>query len=355
MIPKDCILGDPSMRSGVADAIASASILHSSGGESSIQLLSYDMGRSKWQAETVDLLWLDEEPDDDIYSEAITRTNVANGPVILTATPLLGMTEVISRFYPKPETAQRALVMMTIDDVAHYSAEQRAAIIASYPPHERDARTRGIPLLGSGRVFPVSEEAIKVAAFAIPKHWPQINGIDFGWDHPFAAVNIAYDREADTVYVCRAYRESHATPPIHAAAVKPWGPWIPSAWPADGLQAGKDTGEALKISYERHGLNMLPEHATDESGGVSVEAGVLEMLERMQTGRLRVFDHLGDWFEEFRQYHRKDGKIVKLKDDLISATRYGIMCLRFAETARPIVPEWQRKLRAGQRSSAWAS
>jgi hypothetical protein len=30
----------------------------------------------------------------------------------------------------------------------------------------------------------------------------------------------------------------------------------------------------------------------------------------MQTGRLKVFDHLSDWLEEFRLYHRKNGRIV---------------------------------------------
>ena len=51
---------------------------------------------------------------------------------------------------------------------------------------------------------------------------------------------------------------------------------------------------------------------------VSVEAGLMDMLTRMQTGRFKVFRHLNDWFEEFRIYHRKDGKVVKEGDDLIS-------------------------------------
>ena len=55
------------------------------------------------------------------------------------------------------------------------------------------------------------------------------------------------------------------------------------------------------------------------------------MNERMRSGRLRVSADLEEWFEEFRLYHRKDGKIVKLKDDLLCATRYAIMMLRFAE------------------------
>ena len=57
----------------------------------------------------------------------------------------------------------------------------------SYPEHEREARTKGIPSLGSGRVFPIAEETILCDPIPIPKHWFQIVGIDFGWEHPFAA------------------------------------------------------------------------------------------------------------------------------------------------------------------------
>jgi hypothetical protein len=101
--------------------------------------------------------------------------------------------------------------------------KQRAAIIASYPAHEREARIKGIPSMGSGRVFPVEEESITCEPFQIPAHWPQINGLDFGWDHPFAAVNLAWDRDADVVYVCKEYAQRETTPIIHAAAIKPWG------------------------------------------------------------------------------------------------------------------------------------
>jgi hypothetical protein len=73
---------------------------------------------------------------------------------------------------------------MTIDDVEHYTREQREAIGASYPPHEREARLKGVPALGCGRIFPVTEESIAIDAVPIARHWPQITGLDFGWDHP---------------------------------------------------------------------------------------------------------------------------------------------------------------------------
>ena len=51
----------------------------------------------------------------------------------------------------------------------------------------------------------------------------------------------------------------------------------------------------------------------------------------MQDGRLKVDETLSDWFDEKRLYHRKDGKVVKMNDDLLCATRYAIMMLRYAK------------------------
>ncbi len=233
----------------------------------------------------------------------------------------------------------RHVTFMTIDDAEHYSAERRAEIVAGYLPHEREARARGIPVLGSGRVFPVEEAKIVIEPMPIPAHWVQINGLDFGWDHPFAAAGCAWDREADVFYVAREYREREATPHTHAAAIRPWGEWIPCAWPHDGLQHDKGSGEALMAQYRAHGLAMLPERASFPDGSAGVEAGVLEMLERMQTGRFKVFATCGGWIGELRLYHRDEGRIVKRRDDLISASRYALMMRRFAATrpsAKPL-------------------
>lgn len=228
---------------------------------------------------------------------------------------------------------------MTIDDVDHYTAEDKARIIASYPAHEREARAKGIPTMGSGRVFPVPDEKLKVEPFKIPREWPQINAMDFGWDHPFAAVNLAWDRDADAVYVTKTYREKEATPVIHAASIRPWGDWIPCAWPHDGYQHDKGSGLQLAELYRAQGLNMLHEHATHVSGGFGTEAGLMDMLDRMQTNRFKVFSNLNDWFEEFRLYHRLDGKLVKERDDLMSCTRVGVMMLRHA-IIEPQIVDW---------------
>ncbi len=68
------------------------------------------------------------------------------------------------------------------------------------------------------------------------------------------------------------------------------------------------------------------------SSRISVEAGIMDMLTRMRSGRFKVFKHLIDWFEEFRLYHRQNGKVHKVNDDMMSATRYAVMMLRYART-----------------------
>ncbi len=330
-IPKHCIIGDPKRAMGTPDLLDSVQVRHVSGGISRCGFKSYATGREKWQGETLDILWLDEEPPQDIYTEGLTRTNATGGFVYMTFTPLLGMSEVVRRFI-SDQNNDRTVVNMTIDDVDHYTDEQKASIIASYPAHEREARAKGVPTLGSGRIFPISEESIKCEPFQPPAWWCRIGGLDFGWDHPTAAVKIIWDREDDVIYVTSCHKLRESTPIVHAAAIKPWGgDWMPWAWPHDGLQHDKGSGDNLADQYRKQGLRMTAERATFPDGTNGVEAGLMEMLDRMQTGRLKVFSHLNDWFDEFRLYHRKDGKVVKEYDDLLSATRYAIMMKRYAQ------------------------
>lgn len=244
----------------------------------------------------------------------------------------------------------KAVITSSWNDVPHIPEQEKADLLSAYPAHERDARSKGIPILGSGRVFPVDEELITEAPFAIPAHWPRICGMDFGWDHPTAAAWLAWDRDVDVVHVYDAYRSREQLVPVHAAAIKPRGAWIPVAWPHDG---NNDTavGPQLAKQYRAQGVNMRPENAKfppdphdPQRSRISVEAGLQLMLTRMQTGRLKVAAHLNQWFEEFRLYHRDDGKVVKVRDDILCATRTALMDLRFAvvqQPKKPMMPEYR--------------
>jgi phage terminase large subunit-like protein len=336
-IPKDAILDLVPAR-GTPDLLDSIKVRHASGGVSVVGLKSYQRGRESFQGETLNYVHFDEEPPADIYTEGLTRTNISQGPVWVTFTPLLGMSEVVRRYLLEP-SPDRSVTTMTLDDVDHYTPEEKAKIAASYAAHEREARTKGVPTLGSGRIFPIAEETLAIEPRDFPAYMPRIGGMDFGWDHPFAAVELVWDRDVDTVYVTRCYRVREATAVIHAAALRPWGKRLPWAWPRDGRRETLEgAGIALAKQYGAQGLDMLAVHAQFEDKSVSVEAGIADMLIRMETGRFKVFKHLNDWLEEFRLYHRKDGRVHKEGDDLMSATRYALMMLRYAKTSLPPKP-----------------
>ncbi len=339
-IPKRSIVGDPKKAMGVPDLLDSVAVRHISGGTSRLYFKSYEKGQEKWQGETLDVVWFDEEPPEDIYTEGLARTNATGGFAYMTFTPLQGMSVVVKKFITDP-TPQRSVIRMTIFDVDHYTDEQRQTIIDSYPIHEREARANGVPVLGSGAIFPIAESQIVVEPFSIPDHWPRVAGIDFGWDHPSAASWLAHDTDTDTVYLYDTYKARQTLIPVQASAINSRGEWIPVAWPHDGYQT-KDAmqGEQIAEQYRKEGVNMMGESArfvktSDEdrvSSVFSVEAGIQMMLTRMQTGRFKVFKHLEDWLSEFRIYHRKDGVIVKEFDDSISSSRYAMMMLRMAIT-----------------------
>jgi phage terminase large subunit-like protein len=342
MIPKAAIGHITKAQSSISGLIDTVGIAHVSGRYSTLQFKSYEHGREKWQGIGLDVCWLDEECPSDLYFEALTRTNETGGVVFLTFTPILGASEIVRRFLLEKQP-NRHMTQATIDDALHFTEKQRAEIIASYPPHEAEARTKGIPTLGSGRIFPIQEELIAIEPREFPDYWPRIGGMDFGWTHNFAAAELVWDRDADVVYVNRTYRVREATPIMHAAALRPWGK-IRWAWPRDGRrQTLEGAGISLADQYRSQGLDMMHQHAQFDDGSVSVEAGLMQWLDRMRSGRFKVFKHCNDFFGEFRLYHRKDGRVVAENDDLLSAIRYGLMSLRYART-RSSAASFNRKI-----------
>ena len=254
-------------------------------------------------------------------------------------------------------TESKYLVMAGWSDVPHLDEQTKRELLESTPVHLRDARSKGIPVLGSGRIFPVDEALITVEPFLLPDLWPRIAAMDIGWDHPTAMVWGAVDRDENIIYLYDSIREKEKTPGDFAPMILEKGHWIPMAWPHDALQHEKGTGVQVAEQYRSMKVNMLHEMAqfpeTGDGGETrvsrtSVEAGLFMMLQAFQANdpevyarlrerdphakplRIKVFSTMHDWFQEFRIYHRKDGKIVKLMDDLMSASRYLLMMERYA-------------------------
>ena len=356
-IPKNYII-KTERKPGVPNAKSVALIRHVSGGNSSLHFKAYEMGQEKWQGRSVDVVWLDEEPGRDIYSQAVTRTLDRRGMVYMTFTPEAGMTETVAAFMNRIQSGQ-SLVNATWDDASekikslkgkqgHLSESVMEQILSAYSPHEREMRRYGRPSIGSGLIFPVDESKIIIDPVEIKDHWPRIAAIDFGWDHPTAVVWCAVDRDEDTFYVYDCHRESKASPAVHAQTIRSRPHFIPIAYPHDGNRRDSMGNPGLADQYRNLGCNFLLEHFSNppalgnNKGSNSIEEGLMAMLQSMEVSNFKVFSTLSNWFEEFRMYHRKGGKVVPFRDDLMSATRYAFQSQRFAVSGKD--PAWTQDI-----------
>ncbi len=333
LIPKDSIVGTPATGRSAPNSIDSAIIKHISGGNSRVELKTYSQQREDWQGSDIELVWFDEEPPMEIYTEGLARLR-GKGIAMTTFTPLHGITDLVKRFTSE-NNGRRLLVRMRLSDAVFMTPEQVAATLEMYPVHEREARLNGMPMLGEGAVFSTPSENLaepRLSLDKVPLWWPRLWAIDFGINHPFAAVLFAFDRDADCAHILRAFRLKGMSALHHTHALRQIAANVPVAWPHDGTAREKGSGEPLAKLYRDHGLNMLAEHATFQSGGYSTEAGVQALEVAMTEGRFKVDATLTEWFEEYSSYHRKDGNIVKVNDDLLSATRIGYMMRRAAKS-----------------------
>lgn len=350
LIPKHLLLG-VSPKMGIPQAIETVRVRHISGGESVLGFKSYDQKRKAFQGTKRDFIWEDEEPPLLIHTECLLRTMDTsggddNGLMICTFTPLNGISETVMHFLPNGDFAtiknkgSTFVIMATWDDAPHLSKGQKDKLWASIPPYQRDARSKGIPQLGSGVIYPVPESEIMVEDFEIPVHWPKMYALDVGWNAT-AAVWIATDRETGVSYIYSIYKKGEAEPAIHAEAIKARGDWIPGKVDPAARGRSQNDGTQLMKSYTDLGLKL-------EMAKNAVEAGLYEVWQALSSGKLKVFKSCNMWFEEIRLYRRDEkGKIVKTNDHLLDATRYAWMG-RDGVKLKPVAKEKRQRSRRGE-------
>lgn len=104
LIPRDLLgqdAGQLSWKAGVADLVDTIKVRHKTGSWSELGLKSYQQGRGSFEGTARHVIWFDEEPPLDVYGEALIRTATTHGIVLLTFTPLEGMSDVVQSFLPK--------------------------------------------------------------------------------------------------------------------------------------------------------------------------------------------------------------------------------------------------------------
>lgn len=361
-IPK-YLIGEAMRKPGVPEAKYHVWVKHTSGGWSKITLLAYDMPKETWMGHKADINWLDEEPPEQIMSQAIRSVVDTGGIILMTFTPENGTTGVV-KLMDSDDTSwslhkagwkdvsgsdffldmgkysvQFGIQYRRSGAKGHLTKEKIVAAMSAMMPHEIKMRSEGEPVLGSGLVFPYSQDSVSQDAFDIPNHWPRIAGIDFGYTHPTAVVWVAVNPDTNQIYVYDVLRiEKREIVEIAPYINQRDNGLIPIAWPHDGnKQFGM--GDSIQGQYRMYGVNLLkdkfsnpPKEGQEEGrGGIQIMPGLVEMSTRMKEGRLKVFSHLDEWFSEFRNYHHKDHKVVDKDDDIMAATRYAVMSIRHAE------------------------
>ena len=82
-------------KTGIADAIDQLVVKSIHGNVNTLTFKSYEEGRTSFEAEAVDWIWLDEEPTRPIYDECKMRLLTTRGHIMSTLTPVEGITDTI--------------------------------------------------------------------------------------------------------------------------------------------------------------------------------------------------------------------------------------------------------------------
>lgn len=324
MVHPSEIAGRPIPAPGTSGLAKDVYVQHKTGKRSTCSLKTYSQGQHVLMGPKPDFVGIDEEPvDPTIYPQCVIRTMNSNqgrgGYVRLTFTPENGATELVLQFTEELGESQY-YQNATWADAAHITVRKREQLLDAIPPYQHKMRELGIPVLGEGAVYPVLEDTIKCDPFPIPEHFRVISGMDFGVNK--SSVWLALNEDTDVMYVYDVYTSKDDTVTAHASAIRQRGMHIPVSYPPFDGDARESSGDELILTYQNEGMPPCVAFANPD-GSKYVSPGVSEILNRMQTGRFKVFSHLEDWFKEFRLYHRKNGKIVKTLDHTMDATRMG--------------------------------
>lgn len=223
----------------------------------------------------------------------------------------------------------RYVVQAGWDDIPHLTEQDKIDIGKDMLPHVRDARSKGIPSLGSGAIYPVPEEDVFTKPIKLPAFFPRAYGLDVGWKCT-AALWGAWDRDNDIIYVYSEHYRGQAEPSVHASAIKARGAWIKGAIDPASRGRSQTDGKRLIDMYEKEGLKL-------EMAVNAVEAGILEVYQRLSTGRLKIFTTLSKLQSEYRIYRRNEkGLIVKENDHALDALRYLVMTIKTIAATPPI-------------------
>ena len=308
---------------GTPGAYSQIHVNHVTGGTSKLMFKTYESGQTSWESMTVDFCFMDEEPPMSIYTEAAMRTLAKDGTIAIGFTPDSGLTDTVLQFFKDGDFTKgvkegKYIAMVGWDDVPHLPESRKIALLSTIPDYLREAKTKGIPYLGTGRIFPFDIYRFQCEPFALPLHWPRWYGFDVGIKNT-AAIWVAYDENSETYYVYDEYYSHDQLPPLHASALKSKGNWIHGVMdPYAGVNRSGEGKRFIDI-YQQEGLLV---HLVERN---LIESGIEALKTLFINHRVKIFKHCEKLVGQMNIWHRNErGKIADTPDDLIDAFRYAI-------------------------------
>lgn len=340
-------------------------IQHVSGGESVIFFKSYKGGAKAMQGFQADIVWLDERPSLEVYTECLMRLapfDEERTHLIVTTWPEGGYSDIVNHFFThteqdyihglddlrevekNPQIEKFNSLMYysqaSWDDNPFMSEETRKNLEDSTPPHVLEARRAGVPIFGAGIVFYMPQSKYICGYIEPLEHYAYLLAVDPAVTEGgfWGAVLLAHDRDNKILYIIKNYLMSNITKSQHAFNLEKMLPFPQCPVVIDPAGGGEDQKTQQGMAdFLKNECGMNIQKATKGKG--SVELGITEMCEKILSDQLKIVynpnDHTGcsKLIEQIRQYARNDrNEIIKANaDHIIDAMRYGVTHLHLSK------------------------
>jgi phage terminase large subunit-like protein len=332
MVPLESFAKRPTMQPGGTGAIETIYVTYYDAagkidGTSSLSFRSYEQKREKLQAEGLDLVWADERPPRQIYSELLARTMDRNGSILISYTAIGMCPDDVDAVFFNTSGSDRLLVVIPTEEVKHISEERREALARELPEEEIETRLHGTPMQGRGAIFDPALIARATRYFDLDeiRRAQHILGIDIGWGHGFACAWLAWSPEMQKYWVHDSFMMKETTVAdfvrrIHAMT---GGLKILVAHPHDSSHHNIVDGRATAQVLKDEGLNVMLHSVRNPGGGLDPNIGIAQIKQALTEDRVSINKSNTELLTQMRLYHRgEDFKPVKTNDDVIDALRY---------------------------------
>lgn len=344
---------DVKVRSGRADDIENAVLdyvlvksIH--GGVSRIGFKSCEQGRGKFQGTSLDWVWFDEEPPEEIYTECMMRIIDREGDIWGTMTPLMGLTWVYDKIYLNERNDPDIWCSsMQWSDNPFLSQAEIAKLEEKMTEEEREARQYGRFVAMSGLIYKEFNEQIHVIdPFPVPREWFDTISIDPGMEHPLSCHFYACDHDG-TVYVIAEHYKNGWTVEQHAQSIKKIAQDLDWKFDAYGKLEGIIDAAATQrtLQSEKNVVELFAEHGISLSATSKQQKDQWTGIQRVKQyltlreandkqafpkgkPRIFIFRNCVNMIREFKSYRWKpdtDGEVIKTGDDAMDDLRYYIM------------------------------